>query len=163
MRATPPARSAAAKRRSKFYSNATGPPPDDDGPLAKDSAQTYFFIAPLFIPLFILGVPILDTLFAIVRRASRRQGVATADKGHLHHRLMNLGHGQRRSVLILWAWTALLSAFVLYPAFRRTGSPLVPIGSMAIILALYTVLRPRLRSRKEDPAKLPAQPGSPRL
>ena len=48
--------------------------------------QTYFFLAPLFIPLFILGVPILDTLFAIVRRATRRQGVATADKGHLHHR-----------------------------------------------------------------------------
>ena len=63
--------------------------------------------------------------FAIVRRAGRRQGVATADKGHLHHRLMNLGHGHRRSVLILWAWTALLSAFVLYPVL--TGdNPSVP-------------------------------------
>ena len=55
------------------------------------TGQTYFFFAPLFIPLFILGVPILDTLFAIVRRATSRQGLATADKGHLHHRLMNLG------------------------------------------------------------------------
>ena len=64
--------------------------------------QTFFFLAPLFIPLFILGVPILDTLFAIVRRADAAQALATADKGHLHHRLMNLGHGQRRSVLILW-------------------------------------------------------------
>ena len=62
------------------------------------AGQTYFFLAPLFIPLFILGVPILDTLFAIVRRATRRQGVATADKKHLHHRLMEMGHGQRRSV-----------------------------------------------------------------
>ena len=62
------------------------------------AGQTYFFLAPLFIPLFILGVPILDTLFAIVRRATRRQGVATADKRHLHHRLMEMGHGQRRSV-----------------------------------------------------------------
>ncbi|MFM8388444.1 MAG: glycosyltransferase family 4 protein, partial [Actinomycetota bacterium] len=46
--------------------------------------QTYFFLAPLLIPLFILGVPIFDTLFAIVRRAAKRQGLATADKGHLH-------------------------------------------------------------------------------
>ena len=60
--------------------------------------QTYFFLAPLAIPLLILGVPILDTLFAIVRRAAGRRALATADKGHLHHRLMNLGHGHRRSV-----------------------------------------------------------------
>ncbi|HSC27725.1 MAG TPA: MraY family glycosyltransferase, partial [Vicinamibacterales bacterium] len=67
--------------------------------------QTFFFFAPLAIPLLILGVPILDTLFAIVRRLSKRQAIDVADKGHLHHRLMNLGHGHRRSVLILWAWT----------------------------------------------------------
>ena len=92
------------------------------------AGQTYFFLAPLFIPLFILGVPILDTLFAIIRRATRRQGVATADKGHLHHRLMEMGHGQRRSVVILWAWTALLSAFVLYPVLTQSFVSYVPIG-----------------------------------
>jgi len=127
------------------------------------TGQTYFFFAPLFIPLFILGVPILDMCFAIVRRASRRQGVATADKGHLHHRLMNLGHGQRRSVLILWAWTALLSSFVLYPAFTRTGQAFAPLGVLAIGLALYTVLRPRLGHRRDLSSELPEKPGSRRL
>ena len=63
--------------------------------------QTFFFLAPLVIPLLILGVPILDTVFAIVRRTTCRQAIDVADKGHLHHRLMNLGHGHRRSVLIL--------------------------------------------------------------
>ena len=81
--------------------------------------QTYFFLAPLVIPLLILGVPILDTLFAIIRRATGRKALADADKGHLHHRLMNLGHGHRRSVVILWTWTALLSGFVLYPDADR--------------------------------------------
>jgi UDP-GlcNAc:undecaprenyl-phosphate/decaprenyl-phosphate GlcNAc-1-phosphate transferase len=85
--------------------------------------QTFFFFAPLAIPLLILGVPILDTLFAIIRRASRRQAIDVADKGHLHHRLMNLGHGHRRSVLILWAWTALLSGFVLYPVLTERTRP----------------------------------------
>lgn len=110
--------------------------------------QTYFFLAPLFIPLFILGVPILDTLFAIVRRAARRQGLASADKGHLHHRLMEMGHGQRRSVLILWAWTALLSAFVLYPVFTGSGISYIPIGAAMLGLLLYTVLHPQIRRRR---------------
>jgi len=110
--------------------------------------QTYFFLAPLFIPLFILGVPILDTLFAIVRRAARRQGVSAADKGHLHHRLMEMGHGQRRSVLILWAWTALLSTFVLYPVFTGSGVSYIPIGAAMLGLLLFTVLHPQIRRRR---------------
>jgi UDP-GlcNAc:undecaprenyl-phosphate GlcNAc-1-phosphate transferase len=109
------------------------------------SGSTFFFFAPLFIPFFILGVPILDTAFSIVRRASKRTGVAIADKDHLHHRLMRLGHGQRRSVAILWAWTALLSGFVLYPAYTDTGNAVVPFGVAALGVMLYTVLHPEAR------------------
>ena len=116
-------------------------------PLASQgfAGQTYFFLAPLFIPLFILGVPIVDMLFAILRRATSRQGLATADKGHLHHRLMDLGHGQRRSVLILWLWTALLSGFVLYPAYSGKGANVAPFAVVGLGLALYTVLHPQFR------------------
>ncbi len=114
------------------------------------SGQTYFFFAPLFIPLLILGVPLLDTIFAVVRRATRRQGLSTADKDHLHHRLMRLGHGQRRSVLILWMWTGLLSAFVLYPTYTGQGDGIVPIGIAALGLALFTVLHPQVRRTRAD-------------
>jgi UDP-GlcNAc:undecaprenyl-phosphate/decaprenyl-phosphate GlcNAc-1-phosphate transferase len=114
------------------------------------AGQTYFFLAPLVIPLVILGVPILDTIFAILRRATRRQGFAKADKGHLHHRLMNLGHGQRRSVLILWLWTALLSAFVLFPVFSPSSRAVAPIAIIALGLALYTVLHPQVRRQREQ-------------
>ncbi len=116
---------------------------------AEFSGQTFFFFAPLLIPLLILGVPIVDTLFAIVRRATKRQGLATADKDHLHHRLMRLGHGQRRSVLILWAWTALLSFFVLYPTYTGKGDAIVPIGVLALGLILYTLFHPGLRGRAQ--------------
>ena len=136
------------------------------------SGQTFFFFAPLFIPFFILGVPIFDMAFAIVRRASRRSGLATADKDHLHHRLMRLGHGQRRSVLILWAWTALLSGFVLYPAYTDRGNAVVPFAVAALGVALYTLLHPQARRARanggdqlalelepdDDPA--PSLPGS---
>jgi UDP-GlcNAc:undecaprenyl-phosphate GlcNAc-1-phosphate transferase len=112
------------------------------------AGQAYFFLAPLFIPLIILGVPILDTIWAVVRRARRGQGLATADKGHLHHRLMEMGHGQRRSVLILWSWTALLSAFVLYPVITQSGLSYIPVGAAMLGLALYTLLHPQIRGRR---------------
>ncbi len=127
------------------------------------SGQTFFFFAPLFIPFFILGVPILDTLFAIVRRATRRSGVATADKEHLHHRLMRLGHGQRRAVLILWAWTALLSGFVLYPTYTGEGDAVVPVAVVALGLILYTYFHPgvrRARSAEPDEDIDPAVPST---
>jgi len=109
------------------------------------SGQTYFFFAPLIIPFFILGVPILDTAFAIVRRALRRSALSEADKEHLHHRLMRLGHGQRRSVLILWAWTAVLSGIVLYPTYTNRGNAVVPGLVAGLGVALYTYLRPGAR------------------
>ncbi len=118
------------------------------------SGSSFFFFAPLFIPLVILGVPIIDTLFAIIRRARRRTGISTADKGHLHHRLMRLGHGHRRSVFILWAWTALLSGFVLYPIYRGEGDGVVPFGIAAILLSLYTILHPGLRLNRRGAIEL---------
>jgi UDP-GlcNAc:undecaprenyl-phosphate GlcNAc-1-phosphate transferase len=110
--------------------------------------QTFFFFAPLAIPLLILGVPILDTLFAIVRRLSKRQPFDVADKGHLHHRLMNLGHGHRRAVLILWAWTALLSGFVLYPVLTDRNPSYLPFGIGALGIVLFTVLHPSVRRKQ---------------
>jgi len=109
------------------------------------SGNSFFFFAPLLIPVVILGVPVIDTLFAIVRRARSRTGISNADKGHLHHRLMRLGHGHRRSVFILWAWTALLSGFVLWPIYSGSGDGIVPFGIAAILLSLFTLFHPGLR------------------
>ena len=110
--------------------------------------QTYFFLAPLAIPLLILGVPIFDMAFAIFRRATSRRSLSTADKGHLHHRLMDLGHGHRRSVVILWTWTLLLSAFVLYPTLTGRNPTYLPFGIVALFIVLFTVLHPSVRARR---------------
>jgi UDP-GlcNAc:undecaprenyl-phosphate GlcNAc-1-phosphate transferase len=122
------------------------------------SGQTFFFYAPLAIPLLILGVPILDTAFAIIRRATSGTGLATADKGHLHHRLVRLGHGHRRSVGILWAWTALLSAFVLYPTYNEgQGDAVVPMGVGALALLLFTLFHPEIQAERINAAEGRAQ------
>ena len=112
------------------------------------SGQTFFFFAPLVIPFVILGVPMLDIALAIVRRAARRTSIAMPDKEHLHHRLMRLGHGQRRAVFILWAWTALLAGFVLAPTYTNEGNALVPFGIAALALALYAVFHPTARKAR---------------
>lgn len=109
------------------------------------SGQTYFTFAPIIIPFVILGVPILDTTWAILRRAKSRTGIATADKAHLHHRLMRLGHGQRRSVLILWAWTALLSGVVLLPTYTHHGNAIIPFVVLGLAVVLYTLFHPEIR------------------
>jgi UDP-GlcNAc:undecaprenyl-phosphate/decaprenyl-phosphate GlcNAc-1-phosphate transferase len=110
------------------------------------SGQTYFFYAPIFIPFFILGVPILDTAFAIVRRTGRA-GASVRDKGHLHYRLLFMGHGQRRSVAILWAWTALLSGLVLFPTYTNRGNAVIPFLVLALGVLLYTFFHPGVRTK----------------
>src|SRR5437764_7029067 len=126
------------------------------------SGQTYFFFAPLVIPFFILGVPMIDTAFAIVRRAMKRASLSQADKEHLHHRLMRLGHGQRRSVVILWAWTAVLSLVVLFPTYTNKGNAIVPAAIAGLAVALYTLFHPGVRRNgqvREVPP--PAPPPTP--
>ena len=65
---------------------------------------------------------------------------------------MRLGHGHRRAVTVLWLWTALLSAFVLYPTYTGRGDGIVPAGIAALALLLYTLYHPRLHA---DPKQRP--------
>jgi UDP-GlcNAc:undecaprenyl-phosphate/decaprenyl-phosphate GlcNAc-1-phosphate transferase len=112
------------------------------------SGQTYFYFAPLLIPLVILGVPIVDTVFSFIRRVVKRQHFAAADREHMHHRLMRMGHGPRRAVVILWLWTALLSTVVLLPTFTDRGNTLVVPAVIALGLLLYIYFHPGVRSAR---------------
>ncbi len=75
------------------------------------------------LPFLILGLPIFDTLFAIIRRLMKGQGIMTPDRGHLHHRLIDMGFTHRTAVIILYALSAILaiSAIVMFVSnFVRT-------------------------------------------
>jgi UDP-GlcNAc:undecaprenyl-phosphate/decaprenyl-phosphate GlcNAc-1-phosphate transferase len=106
------------------------------------SGVTFFFFAPLLIPVFILGVPLVDAVWAFVRRTASGQGFHTPDKNHIHHRLMRLGHGHRRTVVILWLWTALLCGFVLFPLFRPGFNVFIPLGVAVLLVGLLTWFSP---------------------
>lgn len=128
------------------------------------SGQSFFFFAPLLIPIVILGVPIIDVLFAIIRRIfTPGSSITTADKDHLHHRLLRLGHGHRRVVFILWTWTALLSGFVLWPTYSGRGDGIVPMGIAGVCLVLFTLLHPRLQTNKPKKNEIVADDHFPKL
>lgn len=60
------------------------------------------------IPVLVLGIPIFDTFFAILRRVVNKRPIMEADKGHLHHKLMASGYGQRRAVLMLYGISGIM-------------------------------------------------------
>ncbi|MCH1625088.1 glycosyltransferase family 4 protein [Ferdinandcohnia quinoae] len=59
------------------------------------------------VPIIILGVPISDTLFAIIRRIVNKQSISAPDKSHLHHCLLNLGYSHRKTVLMIYGMSAM--------------------------------------------------------
>jgi UDP-GlcNAc:undecaprenyl-phosphate GlcNAc-1-phosphate transferase len=71
-------------------------------------------LAPAFIPILlpfaILIVPLLDFGLAVFRRLRAGKSPFTADRKHLHHRLLDMGHSDVRAVLIFYSWTAVVSA-----------------------------------------------------
>ena len=102
-----------------------------------------------FVPLLALGLPLFDTAFAFMRRAVHGENPLAADRGHLHHRLLDLGLGQKRVVALLCAVSAALGLTAVILAWRgaaaRALAALLAASAAACALAL---IRARLKSVK---------------
>jgi len=70
--------------------------------LSVEGATKSATVVAIIVPVLVLGVPIFDTMFAILRRMLNKRPIMEADKGHLHHRIMAAGFGQKRAVLMLY-------------------------------------------------------------
>ena len=129
------------------------------------SGVTYFFFAPLFIPFFILGVPIVDMAFAFIRRTARGTSFHTPDKEHIHHRLLRLGHGPRRSVAHPVGLDGHPVRVPPVPPVHAPGQRLHPPGGgRPRASGLYTLFHPGLRKgerRRRRPATRVAGEPSP--
>jgi UDP-GlcNAc:undecaprenyl-phosphate GlcNAc-1-phosphate transferase len=103
---------------------------------------------PLLLPLAVLFVPLVDLLLAVVRRTRAGRSPFAADKAHLHHRLLEIGHSHTRAVLIMYFWTALLAFGSV--AASIIGGPLRVLSVVAVLAALGLVVGavPRLRGAR---------------
>ena len=91
----------------------------------------------VLMPALVLGLPIFDTIMAIIRRTSRHQSIGTADKEHLHHRIMRAGFGQRRAVLLMYSVSGIMGTVaVLY----SRGLYVECIGLLAVVAMVIGVI-----------------------
>ncbi|MEE1938761.1 MraY family glycosyltransferase [Streptomyces sp. TRM 70361] len=115
----------------------------------KTTVQTMapVYMPVLLLPLTLLAVPIADLVLAVVRRTWRGQSPFAADRGHLHHRLLEIGHSHSRAVLIMYFWSALIAFGAV--AFSVRSSSLVIVLTIVGLSAvgLVILLLPRFTPR----------------
>ncbi|WP_427385011.1 MraY family glycosyltransferase [Janibacter sp. G56] len=114
-------------------------------------------VLPLIVPIAIMVLPLTDVLLAVVRRLRAGQAPWQADSHHLHHRMLRIGHGHRRAVLLLWLWAAVVAlgsvSFVVLPGT-------VAAISLVLVLALTVALTmwlPRLSLPGHRPKRIDHQ------
>jgi UDP-GlcNAc:undecaprenyl-phosphate GlcNAc-1-phosphate transferase len=96
------------------------------------AAQKASTTVSILVPVLAMGVPIFDTLFAMVRRFLERRPVFSPDRGHVHHRLLDMGMTQRRVVLGLYGVSLLLTGLGMMVAFDRNREVGVVIVASAL-------------------------------
>ena len=102
-------------------------------------------LLPVVLPFSILIVPLMDLVLAVVRRTRAGRSPFAPDKQHLHHRLLEIGHSQRRAVVILWLWAGLV-AFGTVLASLYTGPWMwISLAGMFTVTVSLTFVLPMLK------------------
>lgn len=94
-------------------------------------------------PLIVLAIPILDTSFVIMKRLKHGLPVYNADRSHFHHRFFTIGWGQRKTVLALYCWCALMGAVALllrFVPYREPDGGIAIVGTIALALGILVAL-----------------------
>lgn len=105
------------------------------------------------VPILILGVPIFDTTFAICRRMLNGQSIMAADKGHLHHRLLNRGFSQRKTVLILYGVSAIFGIFAILIARANNSRQALYLTIGMLVVSILLAMKIGLFEKKKKNLK----------
>ncbi len=100
-------------------------------------------LLPILLPLAVMAVPLLDLALAVVRRTRRGRSPFAPDKQHMHHRLLEVGHSQRRAVLLMYGLAAVIAGTAVALAFVPVGYALIILAS-GMALLIMAVIWPRL-------------------
>ena len=111
-------------------------------------------LLPILVPFAVLVVPLLDFVMAVIRRLLAGKSPFAADRKHLHHRLIDMGHSHLQAVLIFYGWTAAFSLGCLAFLFMPWQSAGVLIGVALVICTAVTLLPLSRRSRALGDAAL---------
>jgi len=106
---------------------------------AINSGQKSSTTVALITPIVAMGVPIMDTLFSMVRRFLERRPIFSPDRGHIHHRLLAMGLNHRRVVLLLYLFSIVLVLIAALVQFGRTWQ--VGLGLLLMLVVLLVFAR----------------------
>lgn len=104
-------------------------------------------VTPLIVVAAVVFVPLLDLLLAVVRRTRAGTSPFAPDKMHLHHRLLEIGHSQRRAVLLIYLWAGVLSFGAVALALVDNAFVVVWMVTAGVLVAVLASAVPRLRAR----------------
>jgi UDP-GlcNAc:undecaprenyl-phosphate GlcNAc-1-phosphate transferase len=110
---------------------------------------------PLALPITLLVVPIADLVLAVIRRTRAGRSPMAPDKQHLHHRLLEIGHSQRRAVLIMWMWAALVAGSTVVISLYTGPLMWSGIAGATILTVALTFVLPMIRR----PGRARPEPG----
>ncbi|HSH33935.1 MAG TPA: MraY family glycosyltransferase [Actinomycetota bacterium] len=119
-------------------------------PLPPSGGDLAAIAGPLLVLLLVLFIPFLDVVLAVARRTWRGQGIGHADKEHIHHRLMEIGHSHPRAVLLMYLWSLLISGSALAVGLIDGRTTVGLILLAALVLFLITALPALDRWRRHD-------------
>jgi UDP-GlcNAc:undecaprenyl-phosphate GlcNAc-1-phosphate transferase len=117
----------------------------DTRALSLGTVNRFGAILPLLLPAAILLIPYADLLMAVFRRARAGLSPFAPDRKHLHHRMLEIGHSHRTSVLIMYLWAAVFAGSVVWLSIVRTPLVVLVIITVGAMLALLFASMPRLR------------------
>src|SRR4029077_15382409 len=117
-------------------------------------------ILPLLLPAAIMLIPYADLLMAVIRRARKGMSPFAPDRKHLHHRMLDIGHSHRTSVLIMYLWAALFAGSVVWLSIVQTPLIVLVIVTVGAMLVLLFVSMPRLRPWARAAAQPATGPGA---
>ena len=108
----------------------------------------FYAIISFAVPLLALGFPIFDTIFSIIRRLLKKQNPMTADRGHFHHRLIDMGLSQKQAVAILYSISAILglAAVVITTSGEMKAIILVFALCLAVAIGIFVMKELRTES-----------------
>ncbi|GER24188.1 undecaprenyl-phosphate alpha-N-acetylglucosaminyl 1-phosphate transferase [Zafaria cholistanensis] len=99
---------------------------------------------PIILPIAVILLPMADLVLAIIRRTARGRSPFSADRGHLHHKLVDGGYSHRQAVLMLYLWSALV-AFGTVSFNFFDPNVLIPVLAVLLVGAAWLTMRPLLR------------------
>ncbi|WP_413364874.1 glycosyltransferase family 4 protein [Lysinibacillus sp. 3P01SB] len=94
-------------------------------------------VVSFIVPVIMLGVPISDTFFAIVRRLRMKKKWSDPDKSHLHHRLLDLGFSHRQTVLIIYGIAMLFGLFAIIFSMAKVWGAILLITVILVVIELF--------------------------